>query len=455
MLLDYKDAMTPPHDNQEEVIELPDADTQLANQAADGGPRVVTFGCRLNIYESEVMKDHARKAGLNDAIIINTCAVTSEAERQARQAIRRARRENPDAKIIVTGCAAQVNPKSFAEMPEVNQIIGNDLKLKAETWSQPATERVVVNDIMSVKETARHMISGFESHARAFVQVQNGCDHRCTFCIIPFGRGNSRSVPMGEIAEQLKQLVARGYNEVVLTGVDITSYGPDLPGAPTLGQMLRRVLAMVPELKRVRLSSLDPVEIDDDLWQLIADEPRLLPHLHISMQAGDDMVLKRMKRRHLRDDLLKVCQKARELRPDIVFGADIIAGFPTETDEMFANTLRAVDDCDLTFLHVFPYSPRPGTPAARMPQVNGDVRKDRARQLREAGARQVQKHLATLVGQRLPVLMEKNNKGRTPYFSEVVMQPPEHADAWETGSVVMAEMLSVGDGHLTARAVEV
>ncbi len=440
--------MTPPHDHQEEVIELPDAQTQLANQAADGGPRVVTFGCRLNIYESEVMKDHARKAGLNDAIIINTCAVTSEAERQARQAIRRARRENPDAKIIVTGCAAQVNPKGFAEMPEVNQIIGNDLKLKAETWSQPATERVVINDIMSVKETARHMISGFESHARAFVQVQNGCDHRCTFCIIPFGRGNSRSVPMGEIAEQLKQLVARGYNEVVLTGVDITSYGPDLPGAPTLGQMLRRVLAMVPELKRVRLSSLDPVEIDDDLWQLIADEPRLLPHLHISMQAGDDMVLKRMKRRHLRDDLLAVCAKARELRPDIVFGADIIAGFPTETDEMFANTLRAVDECDLTFLHVFPYSPRPGTPAARMPQVNGDVRKDRARQLREAGARQVQKHLATLVGQRLPVLMEKNNKGRTPYFSEVVMQPPEHADAWETGSVVMAEMLAVGDGHL-------
>lgn len=452
--------MTPPHDHhddsshQEQVIELPDAQTQLANQAADGGPRVVTFGCRLNIYESEVMKEHARKAGLNDAIIINTCAVTSEAERQARQAIRRARRENPDAKIIVTGCAAQVNPKGFAEMPEVNQIIGNDLKLKAETWSQPATERVIVNDIMSVKETARHMISGFESHARAFVQVQNGCDHRCTFCIIPFGRGNSRSVPMGEIADQLKQLVARGYNEVVLTGVDITSYGPDLPGTPTLGQMLRRVLAMVPELKRVRLSSLDPVEIDDDLWQLIADEPRLLPHLHISMQAGDDMVLKRMKRRHLRDDLLKVCEKARQLRPDIVFGADIIAGFPTETDEMFDNTLRAVDDCDLTFLHVFPYSPRPGTPAARMPQVNGDIRKDRARQLREAGARQVQKHLATLVGKRLPVLMEKNNKGRTPYFSEVVMQAPEHADAWETGSVVMAEMLAVGDGHLTARAVE-
>ena len=452
--------MTPPHDDQdpnahqEEVIELPDAETQLANQAADGGPRVVTFGCRLNIYESDVMKDHARKAGLNDAIIINTCAVTSEAERQARQAIRRARRENPDAKIIVTGCAAQVNPKGFSDMPEVNQVIGNDLKLKAETWHQAPTERVVVNDIMSVKETARHMISGFESHARAFVQVQNGCDHRCTFCIIPYGRGNSRSVPMGEIAEQLKQLVSRGYNEVVLTGVDITSYGPDLPGAPTLGQMIRRVLAMVPELKRVRLSSLDPVEIDDDLWKLIAEEERLLPHLHLSMQAGDDMVLKRMKRRHLRHDLLAVCEKARSLRPDMVFGADIIAGFPTETDEMFANTLRAVEDCGLTFLHVFPYSPRPGTPAARMPRVQGDLRKERARQLREAGARQVQKHLETLVGQRLPVLMEKNNNGRTPYFSEVQMQPPAHADAWQVGSVVEAEMLAVGDGHLVARAVE-
>jgi threonylcarbamoyladenosine tRNA methylthiotransferase MtaB len=444
-----------PHDHhnehKEQVIELPDAETQLAQQAADGGPRVVTFGCRLNIYESEVMKDHARKAGLNDAIIINTCAVTSEAERQARQAIRRARRENPDAKIIVTGCAAQVNPKTFSEMPEVNQIIGNDLKLKAETWSQAPTERVVVNDIMSVKETARHMISGFESHARAFVQVQNGCDHRCTFCIIPFGRGNSRSVPMGEIADQLRNLVARGYNEVVLTGVDITSYGPDLPGAPTLGQMLRRVLAAVPELKRVRLSSLDPVEIDDELWRLIAEEERLMPHLHLSMQAGDDMVLKRMKRRHLRDDLLKVCEKARALRPDMVFGADIIAGFPTETDEMFANTLRAVTDCDLTFLHVFPYSPRPGTPAARMPQVAGDIRKDRARQLREAGAAQVQKHLTALVGRTLPVLMEKNNRGRTPYFSEVHLPPRAEGD-WPVGSVVMARMTGLGDGFLTAEA---
>jgi threonylcarbamoyladenosine tRNA methylthiotransferase MtaB len=435
------------HEHKEQVIELPDAETQLRQQAGTG-PRVVTFGCRLNIYESEVMKDHAAKAGLNDAIIVNTCAVTSEAERQARQAIRRARRENPDARIIVTGCGAQVNPKSYADMPEVNQVIGNDLKLKAETWAQPATERVVVNDIMSVKETARHMISGFESHARAFVQVQNGCDHRCTFCIIPFGRGNSRSVPMGEIVEQVKKLVAGGYHEVVLTGVDITSYGPDLPGQPRLGQMVRRLLALVPELKRLRLSSLDPVEIDDDLWQVIADEPRFMPHLHISMQAGDDMVLKRMKRRHLRHHLMEICDKARSLRPDIVFGADIIAGFPTETDEMFENTLKAVTECDLTFLHVFPYSPRPGTPAARMPQVPGDIRKARAKLLREAGALQVQKHLATLVGKTLPVLVEKGNKGRTEYFSEVVFD----SDV-KTGSLLNARLVSAENGSLRGELV--
>jgi threonylcarbamoyladenosine tRNA methylthiotransferase MtaB len=434
-----------PHDSidhKEQVIELPDAETQLARQAGNG-PRVVTFGCRLNIYESEVMKEHAAKAGLNDAIIVNTCAVTSEAERQARQAIRRARRENPDARIIVTGCGAQVNPKSYADMPEVNQVIGNDLKLKAETWAQPATERVIVNDIMSVKETARHMISGFESHARAFVQVQNGCDHRCTFCIIPFGRGNSRSVPMGEIVDQVKKLVAGGYHEVVLTGVDITSYGPDLPGQPRLGQMIRRLLALVPDLPRLRLSSLDPVEIDDDLWQVIAEEPRFMPHLHISMQAGDDMVLKRMKRRHLRHHLMEICDKARSLRPDIVFGADIIAGFPTETDEMFDNTLKAVTECDLTFLHVFPYSPRPGTPAARMPQVPGDIRKARAKILREAGAVQVDKHLATLVGKALPVLAEKGNKGRTEYFSEVAFDTDVKA-----GTLLKVKLNSIQDGVL-------
>lgn len=434
------------HEHKEEVIELPDAETQLALQGKDG-PRVITFGCRLNIYESEVMKDHAAKAGMNNAIIVNTCAVTTEAERQARQAIRRARRENPEAEIIVTGCGAQVNPQGFSNMPEVNQVIGNDLKLKAETWSSPRTERVIVNDIMSVKETARHMISGFESHARAFVQVQNGCDHRCTFCIIPFGRGNSRSVPMGEIVDQVKKLVTAGYNEVVLTGVDITSYGPDLPGQPKLGQMIRRLLALVPELPRLRLSSLDPVEIDDDMWRLIAEEPRFMPHLHISMQAGDDMVLKRMKRRHLRHHLKEITDKARSLRPDIVFGADIIAGFPTETDEMFENTRLAVEECDLTYLHVFPYSPRPGTPAARMPQVEGSIRKERAKVLRDLGTRQVDKHMQTLIGQVLPVLMEKNNHGRTPYFSEVVVS----GDPLKMGSVVMVALDGIENGKLKGR----
>ena len=431
-----------PHDATEEVLELPDAQEQLAAQAG-AGPRVVTFGCRLNIYESEVMKTHAKKAGLNDAIIVNTCAVTSEAERQARQAVRRMRRENPDAKIIVTGCAAQVNPKSFSDMPEVSQVIGNDLKLKEETWTQKPDARVVINDIMSVKETARHMISGFESHARAFVQVQNGCDHRCTFCIIPYGRGNSRSVPMGEIAMQLRQLVERGYNEVVLTGVDITSYGPDLPGQPTLGQMVRRVLAQVPDLKRLRLSSLDPVEIDEDLWRLMAEEERFMPHLHLSMQAGDDMILKRMKRRHLRKDIYDVVERARRLRSDMVFGADIIAGFPTETDDMFENTRQTVKDCDLTFLHVFPYSPRPGTPASKMPQVKGDIRKERARILRNLGMSQVEKHLQTLVGKTLPVLMEKDGRGRTPYFSEIKVQ----GDV-QMGMVVNVSVEERGTGHV-------
>jgi threonylcarbamoyladenosine tRNA methylthiotransferase MtaB len=425
-------------DNPEDVLP--------PREETEGGVKVVTFGCRLNTYESEVMKEHAKKAGLDNAIIINTCAVTGEAERQARQTIRRARRENPDAKIIVTGCAAQVHPESFASMPEVNQVIGNDLKLKAETWSPLLTERVRVNDIMQVKETASHLISGFETHARAFVQVQNGCDHRCTFCIIPYGRGNSRSVAMGEIVEQVRKLTQGGYQEIVLTGVDITSYGPDLPGKPTLGQMVRRLLALVPEVKRLRLSSLDPVEIDEDLWRLIAEEPRLMPHLHLSMQAGDDMVLKRMKRRHLRHHLFEVCEKARQLRPDMVFGADIIAGFPTETDEMFDNTLNAVKQCDVTFLHIFPYSARKGTPAARMPQVPGDVRKERARVLRELGTAQVQKHLSGLVGKTLPVLAERNKLSRTEYFSEVRLdrQMP-------LGQIVQARLESVNDDHIVGR----
>ncbi len=392
-------------------------------------PELVTFGCRLNTYESEVMRSHAQKAGLEDAIIFNTCAVTKEAERQARQSIRRAKRKNPNAKIIVTGCSAQIDPQIYSQMVEVDQIIGNDLKLKEETWlnagtGKTKTERVLVNDIMSVKETASHLIEGIEGQARAFIQIQNGCDHRCTFCIIPYGRGNSRSVPIGEIAAQVRKLVESGYNEIVMTGVDVTSYGADLPGKPALGQMIRRVLALVQELPRLRLSSLDPVEIDEDLWRLIAEEPRLMPHLHMSLQSGDDMILKRMKRRHLREDAIKMCERARNFRPDIVFGADIIAGFPTETDEMFYNTLKIVDECDLTFLHVFPYSERSGTPAAKIPpnkQVPPPIRKERAAILREKGKEQVQKFLKENLNKTRQVIVEKGNIGRTEQFAEVIL----------------------------------
>jgi threonylcarbamoyladenosine tRNA methylthiotransferase MtaB len=433
-------------------------------------PQIVTFGCRLNTYESEVMRGHAKKAGLEDAIIFNTCAVTKEAERQARQAIRRARRENPNAKIIVTGCAAQIDPAGYAAMPEVDQIIGNDLKLKEDTWTSPSprspqgarlslslkgegversetgegVDKIRVNDIMAVKETAGHLIAGFEDRARAFVQVQNGCDHRCTFCIIPYGRGNSRSVPVGEIVDQVRKLAAEnGYAEIVLTGVDITSYGHDLPAKPPLGQMIRRLLALVPEVKRLRLSSLDPVEIDDDLWRLIESEPRLMPHLHLSLQAGDDMILKRMKRRHLRQDVIDVCNKARALRPDMAFGADIIAGFPTETDEMFNNTLKIVEDCDLTFLHVFPYSARSGTPAAKMPQVPLASRKERAAKLREAGARQVEKFLTSRMGKIESILIEKDRRGHTEHFAPVRLDQD-----FPVGHLVERNVIGVADGAL-------
>ena len=383
-------------------------------------PEVVTFGCRLNTYESEVMRTHAVNAGMEDAIIFNTCAVTKEAERQARQAIRKARRENPDAKIIVTGCASQIDPQAYAQMPEVDQIIGNDLKLKEETWGVRHNDRVLVNDIMAVKETASHLIEGFEDRSRAFLQVQNGCDHRCTFCIIPYGRGPSRSVPIGVIADQVRNLVEQGYKEVVFTGVDVTSYGPDLPGSPTFGQMIRRVLALVPELPRLRLSSLDPVEIDGDLWRLIAEEPRLMPHLHLSLQAGDDLILKRMKRRHLRADAIEMCQKARDLRPEMEFGADIIAGFPTETEEMFQNTLACVEECDLTYLHVFPYSEREGTPAARIPdQVPVNERKERAKRLRDLGDKQLQKLLTRHVNKTVDIIVEKGQFGRSQSFAPV------------------------------------
>lgn len=384
-------------------------------------PEIITFGCRLNAYESEVMREHARSTGLSDTIIVNTCAVTAEAERQARQAIRRAHRDRPEARIIVTGCAAQISPDTYAAMPEVDRVLGNAEKLERHSFEPSDTEPVRVNDIMAARETANHLIEGFDGRARAFIQVQNGCDHRCTFCIIPFGRGNSRSVPIGEIAQQVKTLVASGFYEIVLSGVDITSYGPDLPGRPTLGQMIRRVLAAVPELARLRLSSLDPAEVDDDLMRLIADEPRLMPHLHLSLQAGDNMILKRMKRRHSREQAIAFTTAVRTHRPDAVFGADFIAGFPTETDAMFENTLKLVDECGLTYLHVFPYSPRPETPAARMPQLPRRDIKERSARLRAAGQRALADHLDHERGQLRSVLIEREGLGRTEYFASVLV----------------------------------
>jgi threonylcarbamoyladenosine tRNA methylthiotransferase MtaB len=410
---------------------------------------ILTFGCRLNAYESEVMRGHAEAAGLTDAIIVNTCAVTAEAERQARQAIRRARRDRPDAEIIVTGCAAQIDPAGFAAMPEVSRILGNAEKLRAESWGGVPDARVMVNDIMSVTETASHLTAGFDGKARAFIQVQNGCDHRCTFCIIPYGRGPARSVPMGAIVAETRALVETGFREIVMTGVDLTSYGPDLPGQPTLGQMIRRLLAAVPELERLRLSSIDPVEIDDDLWRLIAEEPRLMPHLHLSIQAGDDMVLKRMKRRHLRADVQTTCERARSLRPDIVFGADLIAGFPTETEDMFLNTLNLLDDCGLTWLHIFPYSARKGTPAARMPQVPMERRKARAAALRAAGERRLALFLAGQVGREIAALVEKPGEGRSEHYAQVRLANA----AAPVGSVVRAKVTGVADGALVAEPV--
>lgn len=383
-------------------------------------PEIITFGCRLNTYESEVMRDHANAAGLTDTVIINTCAVTSEAERQARQAIRRARRKKPDARIIVTGCAAQINPDAYAGMPEVDAVLGNQEKLEAASFlALDSSEPVRVDDIMTARETASHLVEGFDGRTRAFIQVQNGCDHRCTFCIIPFGRGNSRSVPIGAIVEQIETLIANGYREIVLSGVDITSYGADLPGRPRLGQMVRRLLANVPDLPRLRLSSIDVAEIDDDLLDLIANEPRLMPHLHLSLQAGDNMILKRMKRRHTREQAITFCNDVRRLRPDAVFGADIIAGFPTETDAMFANSLALVAECDLPHLHVFPYSPRPETPAARMPQLPRDVIKERAALLRAAGETALNNFLAAEIGQTRAVLVEKPGLGRSEQFALV------------------------------------
>jgi len=390
-------------------------------------PVFSTLGCRLNAYETEAMKELAAQAGLSGAVVVNTCAVTAEAVRKAKQEIRKLARENPGAAIIVTGCAAQTEPETFAAMTEVTRVVGNHEKMQPETWAALApkgadfigeTERVMVDDILSVKETAGHLIDGFGRH-RAYVQVQNGCDHRCTFCIIPFGRGNSRSVPAGVVVEQIKRLVDRGFAEVVLTGVDLTSWGADLPGAPRLGDLVMRILKLVPDLARLRISSIDSIEADENLMQAIATEPRLMPHLHLSLQHGDDMILKRMKRRHLRDDAIAFCEAARRLRPGIVFGADIIAGFPTETEEMFENSLRLVEDCGLTFLHVFPFSARKGTPAARMPRVAGPLIKERAARLRAAGEVALLRHLTAEIGQTRQVLTEGPRLGRTEYFTEV------------------------------------
>ncbi len=399
---------------------------------------VVTFGCRLNAAESEVIRREAQRAGFADTIVVNTCAVTAEAVRQARQEVRALRRRRPQAKIILTGCAAQTEPQTFTSMPETDCVLGNGEKLSASGWAKARaafdvadSPKAIVNDIMAVKDTAPHLIEAFAGRARAFVQVQNGCDHRCTFCIIPFGRGNSRSVPIGATVEDVRRLVANGYNEIVLTGVDITSYGADLPGAPKLGALVRQILKHVPELKRLRLSSIDSVEADRELLDFIAGEARLMPHLHLSLQSGDDLVLKRMKRRHSRAQAVAFCRTLRQLRPDIVFGADLIAGFPTETADMFRRSLDLVEECDLTYLHVFPFSARPGTPAARMPQVDRAIVKERARRLRECGAEALRRHLQREVGTTHRILAESTSAGRTEQFTAVRFATPV-----EPGSIV-------------------
>jgi threonylcarbamoyladenosine tRNA methylthiotransferase MtaB len=423
---------------------------------------VVTFGCRLNAYESEVIRRNAAAAGLGDreafdVVIVNTCAVTAEAERQARQAIRRLKRERPQARIVVTGCAAQTSPDPFAAMEEVDWVIGNDAKMRIEAWAQAqgiftrardfgggAYDKVAVNDIMSVQETAAHLIEGIEGRARGYVQVQNGCDHRCTFCIIPFGRGNSRSVPMGKVVDEVRRLVNNGYREVVLTGVDLTSYGSDLPGAPKLGTLVRQVLKHVSDLERLRLSSLDCIEIDAGLMDAFGAEERLMPHLHLSLQAGDDLILKRMKRRHSRADAIALTRELRRRRPGVVFGADFIAGFPTETEDMFRRSLDLIEECGLTYLHVFPYSARPGTPAARMPQIARPIVKDRARRLRRHGEAALRRHLDSEIGQVRRVLTETHTSGRSEHFALVRFDRTV-----EPGIIVATRMI----GHDGARLI--
>jgi len=409
-------------------------------------PKFVTFGCRLNTYETEVMRNHAQAAGTSNAIVFNTCAVTAEATRQARQAIRKAKAENPDAEIIVTGCAAQTEPEMFAKMPEVSRVLGNEEKLKAQSWQHGANARVSVSDIMEVKTATPHLVDGLKERTRAFVQVQNGCDHRCTFCIIPFGRGNSRSLQAGDVVEQVRRLVGSGYSEVVLTGVDLTSWGADLDGAPKLGNLANRILRTVPELKRLRLSSIDSIEADPELMDVIAGEERVMPHIHLSLQSGDNLILKRMKRRHAREDSIAFCSELRSRRPGIVFGADIIAGFPTETDEMFQNSLAVVDDCGLTYLHVFPFSARPGTPAARMPQLDKHIVKERAALLRQKGEQRLDRFLSGEVGATRQVLVETEAMGRTEHFAQV-----KFLSRMAPGAIVTAQVTGRGQSHLEAR----
>jgi threonylcarbamoyladenosine tRNA methylthiotransferase MtaB len=416
------------------------------------GVEILTFGCRLNAYESEAIRARALEAGLSDAVIVNTCAVTGEAVRQSRQAIRKARREHPEAQIIVTGCAAQTEPDTYAAMPEVDRVIGNEEKLQAASYAQDflqAAPRVLVNDIMAVKETAPQFVDSFEDHTRAVLQVQNGCDHRCTFCIIPYGRGNSRSVGAGAVVEEARRLVAAGYNEIVLSGVDLTAYGADLPGKPSLGTLVGRILKHVPELKRLRLSSIDSIEADESLFRLIAEEERLMPHFHLSAQSGDNLILKRMKRRHTRQDTIRFCDIVRRVRPGAAFGADLIAGFPTEDDAMFENTLALVGEAGLCYLHVFPFSPRKGTPAARMPQLPSSVIKDRARRLREKGEKALAARLLSLVGSEQTLLVEKPGRGRTPCFAVAACD-----SAAEAGRLVRAHIQSSDGRILRARVLD-
>ena len=414
-------------------------------------PKFVTLGCRLNTYETEAMRELAKNESIENIAVVNTCAVTAEAVRKSKQEIRKIHRENPTTKIIVTGCAAQVEPETFAKMSEVSNVFGNIEKMKTSTWKKLSkelnfigkTERIQVDDIMSAKETAGHLIDGFGTRSRAYVQVQNGCDHRCTFCIIPYGRGNSRSVAAGIIIEQIKRLVGNGFKEIVLTGVDLTSWGSDLPSKPKLGDLVLKILKLVPDLARLRISSIDSIEVDENLMEAIANEARLMPHFHLSLQSGDNMILKRMKRRHLRDDAILFCETVRKIRPEITFGADIIAGFPTETDDMFKNSMQLVNECDLTWLHIFPYSPRQGTPASRMPQVNGIKIKERAKLLRSLGATQVSKYLNSQIGKYHNILMESESMGRTEQFAEVDFQNPQ-----QPGEITFAKIEKLNNNRL-------